>query len=114
MECSKAIDAGRAGASPSARKRRAERLHPTEALLLYPILEASTRGDRSPDPVPSAPPSHPSIGHAQRQFLNKQAALFASVAKKDAGGDLAQQVRLALALATQRNRAPQKCSAACG
>ena len=89
--------------SPEEAARRSVYIH-VKRSLLYPILESFDLAETDrPTPVRfSTTQPTQALGMLNGQFLNKQAALFAQRLQKEAGGDVAQQVRLALALATQR------------
>jgi mono/diheme cytochrome c family protein len=89
--------------SPEEAGRRSVYIH-VKRSLLYPILESFdlAEPDRStPVRFTTTQPTQ-ALGMLNGQFLNKQAAIFAERLRKEAGEDVARQVRLALALATSR------------
>jgi hypothetical protein len=92
--------------SPEEAARRSVYIH-VKRSLLYPILESFdlAEPDRTtPVRFTTTQPTQ-ALGMLNGQFLNEQAGVFAARLRKEAGDDVAKQVRLALHLATQR--APQ-------
>jgi mono/diheme cytochrome c family protein len=83
--------------------RRSVYVHVKRSLLL-PILESFdlAEPDRSTPVRFSTTQPTQALGMLNGEFLNKQAGIFAQRLQKEAGNDVAGQVRLALSLATQR------------
>jgi hypothetical protein len=92
--------------SPEEAARRSIYVHVKRSLLL-PILESFdvAETDRStPVRFATTQPTQ-ALAMLNGKFFNDQAAIFAQRLKKEAGGDLADQVRLALCLANARQPA---------
>lgn len=89
--------------SPEEAARRSVYIH-VKRSLLYPILDSFdlAEADRSTPVRFSTTQPTQALGMLNGQFLNKQAAIFAQRLQKEAGNEVADQVRLALSLATQR------------
>jgi hypothetical protein len=88
---------------PEEQNRRSVYVHVKRSLLL-PILESFdlAEPDRStPVRFTTTQPTQ-ALGMLNGPFLNKQAGIFAQRLRKEAGEDVATQVRLALSLATAR------------
>ncbi len=89
--------------SPAEQTRRSVYIHVKRSLLV-PLLDAFDMGenDRSnPVRFVTTQPTQ-ALQMLNSRFVNEQAALLAARLRKDAGGDVKAQVRLALNLATQR------------
>jgi hypothetical protein len=89
--------------SPEEATRRSVYIH-VKRSLLYPILDSFdlAEPDRStPVRFTTTQPTQ-ALGMLNGQFLNQQAGIFAQRLRKEAGPEVAKQVRLALNLATQR------------
>jgi mono/diheme cytochrome c family protein len=89
--------------SPEEQARRSIYIH-VKRSLLYPLMESFdvAETDRStPVRFATTQPTQ-ALLMLNGEFLNKQAAIFAERLGKEAGGDLALQVRRALSLAMQR------------
>ena len=92
---------------PEEQNRRSVYVH-VKRSLLYPILEIFdlAETDRSTAVRFSSTQPTQALAMLNSDFLNKQASILAGRLKKEAGGDVARQVRLALYLAS--SRAPQE------
>jgi hypothetical protein len=88
---------------PAEQARRSVYVHVKRSLLL-PILEAFdlAETDRTTPTRFSTTQPTQALGMLNGDFLNKQAALLAARLQREAGPDLAKQVRLGLYLATAR------------
>jgi cytochrome c553 len=94
---------------PEEQNRRSIYVHVKRSLLL-PILESFdlAEADRStPVRFVTTQPMQ-ALAMVNGDFLNKQAAIFAERLKRDAGEDVAKQVRLGLFLATARQPGEQE------
>jgi mono/diheme cytochrome c family protein len=88
---------------PEEQNRRSVYIH-VKRSLLYPILEIFdlAEADRSTAVRFSSTQPTQALAMLNSDFVNKQAIAFSSRLKKEAAGDVAAQVRLALYLATSR------------
>jgi hypothetical protein len=89
--------------SPEEQARRSIYIH-VKRSLLYPLLESFdlAESDRTTPVRFSTTQPTQALLMLNSEFMNKQAEIFAQRLQKQAGKDTAAQVRLALALATQR------------
>jgi hypothetical protein len=89
--------------TPEEQARRSIYIH-VKRSLLYPILESFdlAEADRSTPVRFSTTQPTQALGMINGDFLNKQATIFAARLQREAGADVAAQVRHALRLATAR------------